>query len=44
MGPKIEASCRFVEASDGFAAIGALADATAILRAEAGTVVRQPQR
>ena len=31
MGPKIGAVCRFVERTDGFAAIGALADAAALL-------------
>jgi carbamate kinase len=39
MGPKAEAAARFVEATGGRAAIGALADATAILRGEAGTQV-----
>jgi len=39
MGPKVDAACRFVEHTGGFAAIGALADAAAILRGEAGTVV-----
>jgi carbamate kinase len=39
MGPKVDAVCRFVEATGGFAAIGALADAPAILRREAGTLV-----
>lgn len=39
MGPKVEAACRFVEAGGRFAAIGALDDAPAILRGEAGTVV-----
>ncbi len=37
MGPKVEAACRFAEASGGFAGIGALADAAAILRGERGT-------
>jgi carbamate kinase len=40
MGPKVEAACRFVEAGGGQAGIGALADAAAILRGEAGTIVR----
>jgi len=40
MGPKVEAACRFVEATGGTAAIGALGDAAAILDGEAGTVVR----
>jgi carbamate kinase len=39
MGPKVEAACRFVEATGGRAAIGALADAAAILRGQAGTTV-----
>ena len=38
MGPKVEAACRFAE-SGGTAGIGALADAAAILRGEAGTRV-----
>lgn len=39
MGPKVEAACRFVEATGGTAAIGALEDAAAIVRGEAGTIV-----
>ncbi len=39
MGPKVEAACRFVEATSGRAAIGALPDAAAIVRGEAGTLV-----
>jgi carbamate kinase len=39
MGPKIEAAVEFVEATGGFAAIGSLSDAPAIVRQEAGTVV-----
>jgi carbamate kinase len=39
MGPKVEAACRFVRASSGFAAIGSLADAARMLRGEAGTMV-----
>jgi carbamate kinase len=39
MGPKDDAVCRFVEHTGGFAAIGALSDAEAILRGEAGTIV-----
>jgi carbamate kinase len=39
MGPKVEAACRFVERTGGHAAIGALADAAAIVRGESGTVV-----
>jgi carbamate kinase len=40
MGPKVEAACRFVEAGGAVAGIGALADAAAILRGDAGTVVK----
>jgi carbamate kinase len=39
MGPKVEAACRFTEATGGTAAIGALGDAAAILRGERGTRV-----
>lgn len=39
MGPKIEAAVEFVEATGGFAAIGSLTDAPAIVRQEAGTIV-----
>jgi carbamate kinase len=39
MAPKVEAACRFVAATGGRAAIGALADAANILRGAAGTVV-----
>ena len=39
MGPKIEAVCRFVEATGKPAAIGQLADAHALLTGEAGTLV-----
>ena len=39
MGPKVEAVCGFVERTGGVAAIGALADAEAILAGTAGTVV-----
>ena len=39
MGPKVDAVGRFVQHTGGFAAIGALADAEAILRGEAGTIV-----
>lgn len=41
MGPKVQAACRFVNANAGFAAIGSLADAAAMLRGEAGTIVRR---
>jgi carbamate kinase len=40
MGPKVEAACRFVEASGGVAAIGALDDVAATVRGRAGTQVR----
>lgn len=40
MGPKVEAACAFVEATGGFAGIGRLADAAAILARTAGTVVK----
>jgi len=39
MRPKVEAACRFAEATGRPAAIGALADAARILRGEAGTWV-----
>lgn len=39
MGPKVEAACRFAEATGGLAGIGALGDAAAILRGERGTRV-----
>ncbi len=39
MGPKVEAAIDFVESTGGFAAIGSLEDAPAIVRQEAGTVV-----
>jgi carbamate kinase len=44
MAPKVEAACRFVEATGGTAAIGALADAAAIIRGSAGTVVAPDPR
>ena len=40
MGPKVDAACRFVEATGGFAAIGSLADAHEIVHGRAGTVIR----
>jgi carbamate kinase len=39
MGPKVEAAARFAEATNGTAVIGALEDAAALLRGEAGTRV-----
>ena len=41
MGPKVEAACRFVEATGGTAAIGRLDDAAALLTGTAGTIVRR---
>jgi len=40
MGPKVEAACRFVERTGGFAAIGALADGAAMLAGDAGTRIQ----
>jgi carbamate kinase len=39
MGPKVDAACRFVEATGKLAAIGRLADARALLAGTAGTIV-----
>jgi carbamate kinase len=39
MGPKVEAACRFVEATERRAAIGVLTDAAQIVRGAAGTQV-----
>jgi carbamate kinase len=39
MAPKVEAACRFVEATGGRASIGALAEAARVARGEAGTIV-----
>jgi carbamate kinase len=39
MGPKVEAACRFVIATRGVAAIGALEDAEALLAGKTGTTV-----
>jgi carbamate kinase len=39
MKPKVEAACRFATNTGGFAAIGSLVDAGAMLRGEAGTIV-----
>jgi len=39
MGPKVAAACRFVEATGGTAAIGALEDAPRIVAGTAGTIV-----
>ena len=40
MGPKVEAACRFAEASGGRAAIGALDDLNGLLTGNSGTQVR----
>jgi carbamate kinase len=40
MGPKVEAACRFVEATGGLAGIGRLEDALALLEGRRGTRVR----
>jgi carbamate kinase len=39
MGPKVESACRFVQATGKRAAIGAVADATALCAGEAGTQI-----
>jgi len=39
MAPKVDAACEFAELSGGFAGIGRLQDAQAILAGEAGTVI-----
>jgi carbamate kinase len=39
MGPKVEAACRFAEATGRTAAIGRIDDATALLAGTAGTTV-----
>lgn len=39
MGPKVEAACRFVEATGGTAGIGRLQDVVAILAGAAGTLI-----
>ena len=44
MGPKVEAACRFVEATRGLAGIGALADARSILEGRRGTTVAPIER
>jgi carbamate kinase len=40
MGPKVRAACEFVEQTGGFAAIGSIDDAQALLEGSAGTCVR----
>jgi carbamate kinase len=44
MGPKIEAACRFAEATHGLAGIGALADARSILEGRRGTRINAAAR
>ena len=39
MGPKVDAACRFVEATGHMGAIGSLDEAGALIRQEAGTIV-----
>jgi len=39
MGPKVEAACRFADATRNVAAIGALKDLPAILTGKAGTTI-----
>jgi carbamate kinase len=39
MGPKVDAACRFADATGGIAAIGRLDDAQALLAGQAGTIV-----
>jgi carbamate kinase len=39
MGPKVDSACEFTRATGGIAGIGALKDAAAVLRGEAGTIV-----
>jgi carbamate kinase len=43
MGPKIEAACRFVERTGGWAAIGALEAASAVVAGTAGTRIAVPR-
>ena len=40
MAPKVEAACAFVNATGGFAGIGTLSEASAIVDGSAGTIVR----
>jgi carbamate kinase len=44
MGPKVEAACRFVERTAGFAAIGALEEAAEVLSGATGTSVEPVSR
>jgi carbamate kinase len=43
MGPKVEAACRFVSRTGGWAAIGALAEAGALVAGTAGTRISSPR-
>ena len=43
MGPKVDAACRFVEATGRMAAIGRLDAAPALLRGDAGTIISGPK-
>jgi len=40
MGPKVKAACEFVRATGGFAAIGQLAECTALIEGTTGTRIR----
>jgi carbamate kinase len=44
MGPKVEAACRFADATGGIAAIGRLDDVQALLAGQAGTIVTRGPR
>ena len=44
MGPKVEAGCTFAGAGTGFAGIGALEDAAAILGRTRGTIISRDGR
>jgi carbamate kinase len=39
MGPKVSAACEFAERTGRMAAIGSMADAAALVRGEAGTII-----
>ena len=44
MGPKVEAACRFAQATGKKAAIGALADLSRIISGAAGTTVTTQEK
>jgi len=44
MGPKVEAACRFADATGGMAAIGRLDDAQALLAGQTGTIITRKPR